>query len=260
VLGFCLLLAAAPAAQAARGMEVAISDEDAMVNGRGGNPLRAYQTAQALNATRMRILCPVVRRGRSEQFRPVGAIDDAIDAAARYGMRTQLDLAGPAPPGAAGVYKSLCILRPDPAAYADFVSSAAEHFRGVDRYSIWDEPKYPAWLAPLSQSPRPYLALFVAGYRAIKSVDSGAQVLTGETVPYGGTQKGKELGLATPPLKWLRGVACVTDRYRRVGAARRSRATATPTTPMSSPPRRRRRSSPAPTTRPSRRSGAWTRR
>ena len=50
------LLLAAPVAHAARGMEVAISDEDAMVTGQTGNPLVAYQAAQALNATRMRIL------------------------------------------------------------------------------------------------------------------------------------------------------------------------------------------------------------
>jgi len=50
-----LMLGRVAPAHAARGMEVAISDEDAMVNGKGDTAL-AYQTAQALNATRMRIL------------------------------------------------------------------------------------------------------------------------------------------------------------------------------------------------------------
>jgi hypothetical protein len=51
------------------------------------------------------------------------------------------------------------ILRPQPSAYADWVRSAAAHFkRRVDR---------------------------------ITSVDPSAQVLIGVTVPYGGTQKRK---------------------------------------------------------------------
>jgi hypothetical protein len=41
-------------------------------------------------------------------------------------------------------------------------------------------------------------------------------VLIGETVPYGGRVKGKRLGLAEAPLKWLRAVACVNSHYRRI--------------------------------------------
>jgi hypothetical protein len=225
LITFALLLVAAPAAHAARRMEVAISDEDAMVNGSAGNALQAYQTAQSLNATRMRILVQWSRVSDALQSSPSaspdynwGPIDNAVDAAAVYGMRTQLDLTGPAPNYGAGVYKGLRILKPSPSLYADFVKAAAEHFKGrVDRYSIWNEPNYPAWIAPQSQSPKIYRALYTAGYAAVKSVDPRAQVLIGETVPYGGRQKGKTLGLATPPLAWLRGVACVNARYHRIG-------------------------------------------
>ena len=219
------LLLGAPIAHAARGMEVAISDEDAMVTGQTGNPLVAYQAAQGLNATRMRILVQWSRVSDANQSSPSanpdynwGPIDNAVDAAAMYGMRTQLALTGPAPNYAAGLYKNLRILRPDPKLYASFVRAAAEHFKGrVDRYSIWNEPNYPAWIAPQSESPKIYRALYTAGYDAIKSVDPAAQVLIGETVPYGGTANGKRLGLATAPLKWLRAVACVDARYKRVG-------------------------------------------
>ena len=219
------LLLAAPVAHAARGMEVAISDEDAMVTGQTGNPLVAYQAAQALNATRMRILVQWSRVSDANQSSPSanpdynwGPIDNAVDAAALYGMRTQLALTGPAPNYAAGLYKNLRIVRPDPKLYANFVRAAAEHFKGrVDRYSIWNEPNYPAWIAPQSESPKIYRALYTAGYDAVKSVDPAAQVLIGETVPYGGTANGKRLGLATAPLKWLRAVACVDAQYKRVG-------------------------------------------
>jgi len=224
-LGLLVLLVAAPAAHAARGMEVAISDEDAMVNGTAGDPLLAYESAQSLNATRMRILVQWSRVSDAASSTPApdpdynwGPIDNAVDAAAMYGMRTQLDLTGPAPAYAAGVYKGLRIKKPNPARYADFVVAAAEHFKGrVNRYSIWNEPNYPAWIAPQDESPKIYRALYVAGYKAIKSVDPTAQVLIGETVPYGGVAKGKRLGLATPPLAWLRGVACVDAHYKRVG-------------------------------------------
>src|SRR4051812_8776718 len=98
-----LLLAAAPA-HAARGMEVAISDEDVMVDGRDGDPLAAYKAAQALNATRMRIVVQWARVSDAASSTPSpspdynwGPIDNAVDAAAAYGMRTQLVLAGPAP-------------------------------------------------------------------------------------------------------------------------------------------------------------------
>ena len=91
--------------------------------------------------------------------------------------------------------------------------AAAEHFKGrVDRYSIWNEPNYPAWISPQRQSPQIYRKLYEAGYKAIKEADPAAQVLIGETVPYGGSRQAR---LATPPLKWLRDVACVNARYKR---------------------------------------------
>jgi hypothetical protein len=219
-----LLLAAAPA-HAARGMEVAISDEEVMVDGTDGNPLVAYQAAKALNATRMRIIVQWARVSDAADTTPSpdpdynwAPIDNAVDAAAAYGMRTQLVLAGPAPAYGAGLFKSLRVKWPKPQLYADFAGAAAAHFKGrVDRYSIWNEPNYPAWIAPQKQSPKIYRALYEAGYQAIKSADPRAKVLIGETVPYGGKVSRKLSGLATPPLAWLRTVACVDAHYKPIG-------------------------------------------
>jgi hypothetical protein len=218
LLGGAALLAWAPAARAAKGMEVAISDEDAMVDGKVGDPTLAYQVAQSLNATRMRILVQWSRVSDAGDTSPSPSpdynwtpIDNAIDVAAAYGMRTQLALAGPAPAYATANHR-ISVVRPDPARYADYARAAAEHFKGrVDRYSIWNEPNYPSWLSPHAASPRLYRALYVAGYDAIKAADPSAQVLIGETVPY------DKPGLATAPLSWLRAVACVNSQYRRVG-------------------------------------------
>jgi hypothetical protein len=133
-------------------------------------------------------------------------------------MRTQLVLAGPAPAYAAGNRRvSIPVVRPNASRFGDFASAAAEHFKGrVDRYSIWNEPNYPAWLSPQATSASQYRKLYLAGYHAIKTADPSAQVLIGETVPYGGRVKGKRLGLATAPLKWLRALACVDSHYRRI--------------------------------------------
>jgi hypothetical protein len=208
---------AAPAAQAARGMEVAISDEDAMVNGTVGDREFAYQTAEALNATRMRILVQWSRVSDASDTTPSSdpdynwaPVDAAIDQAAQHGMRTQLALAGPAP-AYATANRRIGVREPKPAAYAKFARAAAEHFKGrVDRYSIWNEPNYPSWLSPQRLSPKLYRGLYQAGYKAIKAADADAQVLIGETVPY------DDPGIATAPLKWLRGVACVNAKYKRI--------------------------------------------
>jgi Cellulase (glycosyl hydrolase family 5) len=258
-----LLLAAAPA-HAARGMEVAISDEDAMVDGRDGDPLAAYKAAQALNATRMRIVVQWARVSDAASTTPSpnpdynwGPIDNAVDAAAAYGMRTQLVLAGPAPAYAAGLAgkdPKVRVKRPKPQLYANFARAAAEHFKGrVDRYSIWNEPNFPAWIAPQKESPKIYRALYEAGYNAIKSVDPTAQVLIGETVPYGGKVSRKVRAWRRRRWPGCAPSPASTPTTSGSGTARRSRPTGTATTRTSSrcrPPRAR---SPAPTTRRSRR-------
>ena len=128
-------------------------------------------------------------------------------------MRVQLTLTGPAPRYASGNHRiGFPIVKPNPALFGDFTHAVADHFKGrVDRYAVWNEPNYPAWLSPSRQSPKLYRALYQSAYRGIKSADPGAQVLIGETVPYDNP------GIATAPLKWLRAVACLNARYKRVG-------------------------------------------
>ena len=207
-----------------------------MVNGKGDTAL-AYNTAQALNATRMRILVEWSRVSDADDPTPSldpdydwGPIDRAIDTAAAHGMRTQVALAGPAPTrrgtarsrsrSGAPTRRATPISPVLPPSTSRAASTATR---------IWNEPNYPSWLEPQSQSPQLYRALYEAGDNAIKSVDPSAQVLIGETVPYGGkvviktkgkngktVSRGKRLGLATAPLKWLRAVACVNARYKRI--------------------------------------------
>jgi len=207
-------------AQAARGMEIALQDDQAFVHqDYYKDRERALRTARSLGVTRIRILInwaytlpPEQRNAKSKpaslQY-AFGNYDQAIDAAARYGIRVHLSLAGPAPAWAASNRK-IGPRSPNTSAYGEWVGIAADHFKGrVDRYSIWNEPSWFTWLAPLRSAPRIYRNLFIKGYRAIKMRDRRARVLIGETVPY--SQPGRSIA----PLKFLRAMTCVNKSYRK---------------------------------------------
>jgi len=184
----CLLLlglAAVPAAHAARGMEIALEDEDVFVAGNYGDPATAYAAARELGVTRMRILVywsnvmGSQARGRAVPGRvdyDFARIDDAIDAAAAAGIRVHLDLTGPAPAWATGNGR-VGPDRPSPHHFGGFARDVARHFEGrVDRYSIWNEPNYPGWLRPARRAGQIYRRLYQEGYRAIKAEDPRAGV------------------------------------------------------------------------------------
>ncbi|MDQ3719622.1 MAG: hypothetical protein M3350_02395 [Actinomycetota bacterium] len=207
-------------AQAARGMEIALQDDQAFVHqDYYKDRERALRAARSLGVTRIRILVnwaytlsPAQSRAGSRpavpaySFRPY---DEAIDAAARYGIRVHLALAGPAPAWATSNRK-IGPRNPSPSAYGEWAGIAADHFKGrVDRYSIWNEPSWFTWLSPLRSAPRIYRNLFIKGYRAIKLRDRRARVLIGETVPY------RQRGRSIAPLAFLRSMTCVNRSYRR---------------------------------------------
>jgi hypothetical protein len=207
----------APAsAQAAKGMEVAISDDAVFLALHYYDRERALQNARELGVTRMRVFVnwAGVMGKQSESTEPPaeptyywGIYEQLIDAAARAGIRVQLNLTGPAPRFATGD-KQMGMNRPDAGHFAAFAKAAATRFRGrVDRYSLWNEPNHDGWMKPLAAAPRIYRALYAAGYTAIKSADPGAAVLFAETAPYKGTR-------ALAPLDFLRRTLCLTTRYR----------------------------------------------
>ena len=190
-------LFAASVAHAAPGMEKAIEDEDVFVDGKTLSPNLGYQRLADLGVRRMRILVTSssVRTGNGFDF---GKYDRAVNAAAQRGIRVQMVLIGRYP-------------RPNVKEFATFANTTAAHFKGrVDRYSIWNEPNYIAWLAPQRKAPALYRRLYLAGYKAVKSADRGAKVLMGETVP---NAQGRR---AMAPIAFLRKVACVNKQYKRV--------------------------------------------
>src|SRR3954449_9104967 len=110
IASVCCLIPAVKAEQAhaARGMEVAIEDDEAFVNlGYYKNRDRALSIARSLGATRIRIVVNWTQTLGDAQANATTKPADpgynfakyqaAIDAAARKGMRVHLSLAGPAP-------------------------------------------------------------------------------------------------------------------------------------------------------------------
>jgi hypothetical protein len=211
-------------ARAARNMELAIQDDALFVQGNKrfkGN--KAFDYAKQLGVTRIRVnllWAYTMSRAQSNARRKPASInynftqiDQLIDRAASNGIRIHLSLTGPAPRWAnarrAGTSKAW--FKPNAAQFGQFASVAARHFKGrVDRYSVWNEPNWKTWLGPLSSGPALYRAMYVRAYAAIKKADRRAQVLIGETSPYG------RPGLSTAPLAFLRKVMCVNSSYRRV--------------------------------------------
>jgi hypothetical protein len=210
--------------RAARNLELAIQDDALFVQGHKrfkGN--KAFDYARSLGVTRIRVnllWAYTMPRAQSSARRKPAAInydftqiDRLIDRAAANGIRIHLSLTGPSPrwANARRAGPSNAWFKPNAVQFGQFATVAAEHFKGrVDRYSIWNEPNWKTWLGPLSSAPALYRAMYVRSYAAIKKVDPRAQVLIGETSPYG------RPGLSTSPLAFLRKVTCVNSSYRRV--------------------------------------------
>jgi hypothetical protein len=219
-----LLLALAPSgAYAAKGMEVAVQDDLAMVQeiDKPGSRERDLKLAQGLKARWIRanvlwsyVVGPAARKKKEPKkitYNWTG-YDALVNEAAGRGIHVELSLSGRAPAYATGNHK----IGPDrvkAAPFKRFATAAAQHFGSrVTRYSIWNEPNYRGWLAPVSKQATLYRALYIAGYSAIKAANPTAQVLIGETSPYG---TGRNNRNAQPPLTFLRGVTCANSHYRR---------------------------------------------
>lgn len=217
-----LLLALAPSgAQAAKGLEVAVQDDSALVIQlpRPGYREKGLKLAEGLNASWIRANVQwsyvVGNRVAKKKKAPKNisynwtGYDALIAAANARGIQVQLALTGPAPAWATG-NKRVGPNKPKSGAFKTFAKAAAQHFQGrVTRYSIWNEPNYVSWISPLKSAAKVYRGLYVAGYSAIKGVDSSNEVMIAETSPYALKKR------ATAPLAFLRGVTCANKRYKK---------------------------------------------
>jgi hypothetical protein len=219
-LTLALLTALTPAANGAKGMEVAVQDDALLTRGYYGNAEQELALAQELNTSFIRVNVTwsyAVGSARRKRKAPkrikynFSGIDNMQRAAAARGQHVQLALTGPAPAWATANHK-VGVVKPSAKAFKVFATAAAKHFKGrVNRYSVWNEPNHRGWISPVKSAPKVYRALYLAGYSAIKKVDRRNKVLIGETSPYG-LGHGRN---ATPPLKFLRAVTCANAHYKR---------------------------------------------
>jgi hypothetical protein len=210
--------------KASRGMELALQDDATfLVQGKRVPRERAFTYVRQLGVTRLRVNLLwaytmnqdvyTARRKPAKIQYLFDSVDSLVDEAADHGIRVHLSLTGPAPRWARPK-SSLrqAWYKPSATQFGKWAGVVAEHFAGrVDRYSIWNEPNWRTWLGPLKSAPALYRNLYLRGYEAIKDADPRAKVLIGETSPNG------RAGLSTAPLEFLRKVACVNTKYKRVG-------------------------------------------
>jgi hypothetical protein len=208
----------------ARGMELALQDDNVFVHRMYYKRKKAFENAEKMRATWIRANVNWdVTVGKSARRKRVprkikydfGRWDALVDSAAKRGINVQLGLTGMAPAWATA-NKKIGPERPNPKLYKHFVRAAARHFKGrVHRYSPLNEPNHRGWLSPLKTQAKQYRKLYTVAYNQIKKVDPEAEVLFGELAPYASNPKN-----AQPPLKFLRDVACVNRRWNRVRACK----------------------------------------
>ena len=145
-----------------------------------------------------------------------GQYDALMAAAAQRGWPVLLTVSGPVPRWATASGADN-VTRPKPAEFQQFMTAVGRQYGAqVKTWSIWNEPNHPQFLRPQFSrgrpaAPRIYRSLFVAARRGLSASGNGRdRVLIGETAPRG-------TGSAVAPLTFLRGVLCLSSKYRRVG-------------------------------------------
>ncbi len=194
-------------------MEIGLQDDAVFLYQHYYDRDLALDQARQLGVTRLRVNVLWNRAAAAQErqrIAPAQVIynwapcDSIVDAAAARGIKVQMTISGPAPAWANGKHRSRVhdgAYKPGARLFGQFAHDVALHFKGrVDRYSIWNEPNWPGWLAPYKSAPRLYAGLYRAGYAAVKRVDPSAKVLFGELAPQG--RRGKSLA----PLAFLRKV------------------------------------------------------
>jgi hypothetical protein len=139
-----------------------------------------------------------------------------LDEAKQRGWTVQLTASGRVPRWATNGAVDT-VTRPSPNEFRMFMTALARRFGDeVTRWSIWNEPNHPDFLAPQYDSrhrptsPKIYRGLYAAALRGLAAAGDTKPVLMGETAPTG-------TGKAVAPLTFLRGALCLSSTYKKVG-------------------------------------------
>jgi hypothetical protein len=233
-----LLLALTPAAAfAARGAELSMMDDQALLGASQAQVDSVLSRMKALGADRLRVsafwadIAPAATSTRMPAgFDPSNPqdprydwadLDRVVGSAAAHGLHVLISISPPIPYWASRQpSKKNDVWEPDAAAFARFAGAVAQRYASVaDQFAIWNEPNQGAWLQPQSLKRAPvapglYRALVNAGYPAIKTAAPHSTVLIGELAPSGRNDPGVTRPIR--PLKFLRLMGCRDDRWRRI--------------------------------------------
>jgi hypothetical protein len=182
VLFAALLSLSATPAGATSGVEFGIQDDAWLEFGPGKLSDRVAQLDRlGLDAVRVTLRWDQVETapGQFRWSRP----DRLLGALRARGLDPVVTLWGT--PGWANRGDGPNVAPTDGASFASFARAAAQRYRFVRRWVMWNEPNKPLWLKPAS--PETYVARILnPGYEGIKSVNRAARVAGGVTAPRGG--------------------------------------------------------------------------
>jgi hypothetical protein len=140
-----------------------------------------------------------------------------LDEAKARGWTVQVTASGPVPRWATNGARDNTT-RPSPNEFRMFMTALSKRFGNeVTRWSIWNEPNHPQFLAPQYDSkhkpasPKIYRGLYAAALRGLADAGDTKPVLMGETAPTGTLKD-------VAPLTFLRGALCLNDSSKKVGS------------------------------------------
>ena len=225
-------LLAAPAAHAAFSPEVGIEDERLLLGSAEAPDIVFEWRRIGVDVVRVHAswgrLAPKGKRkpggfsagNHRDRRYDWGALDAAVGLVHGNGMKVMLSVTGPGPLWTSPSRRRAGF-KPKPGEFKLFAKAVATRYADqVDRYLIWNEPNLT--LVPKQEcsrrgcslvAPHLYRGLVRAAGPAIKRADPRAEIGIGELAPIGGVGK-------ISPLTFLRSMACVNDRYRKIRTGR----------------------------------------
>jgi hypothetical protein len=227
-----LALLVAPAQASPRQVMTFEAPDELLDDGRRDatlDEIRAFGVTQIRQLVYWQQFAPGPNRKRKPRFKAsdpnaypaLGLLDRLLTAAEARGIKVILTPTGPVPRWATGSKKGH-VNRPSPRQFGQFVTALARRYGAqVETWSVWNEPNQPQFLMPQYRKKRPvspgwYRKLYQAAYRAIRSVRENRRdkILIGETSPRGNEN-------VVHPLRFLRGMTCLSSKYRKTRSCAR---------------------------------------
>jgi hypothetical protein len=222
------MLAAAPRAHAAKGMEIAMEDDGVLVSQSYFNREQALNMMAELNVSRVRVnmgwtsvITPSqqnVSKAPKKVTYDFAKFDSAIQAITARGIKVEVSVTRPTPAWAAGDKKpdsGKGTVKPNAKLYGKFFADVIKHYKSnklVDVFSVWNEPNHKGWIqstskGSVSSNGTIYRGLFTEAYKQGKKANSKATIAFGELAPYPSKK-----GVAQEPLVFLRQALCLNSR------------------------------------------------